>query len=167
MWYSITISNIQCFTEYLAHKSSALKLWHSHNLNQCRFVGREISKWNKIKKNLMNLNISSTPKGWVWKYRALPGTFLPRWCLAINTGPGVFSNPNQGLHFAKIHKSLSHLDVFTGMTEQMWLCNLDYFCDIQHYPFLNFNGCTVEVYKWISNFIPHFMIDVITYPCWD
>ena len=24
------------------------------------------------------------------------------------------------------------------------------------YPFLNFNGCTVEVYEWISNFIPHF-----------
>ena len=33
------------------------------------------------------------------------------------------------------------------------------------YPFLNFNGCTVEVYEWISNFIPHFIIDVITYPC--
>ena len=24
------------------------------------------------------------------------------------------------------------------------------------YPFLNFNGFTVEVEKWISNFIPHF-----------
>ena len=23
------------------------------------------------------------------------------------------------------------------------------------YPFLNFNGCTVEVYEWISNFTPH------------
>ena len=23
------------------------------------------------------------------------------------------------------------------------------------YPFLNFNGTTVEVYEWISNFIPH------------
>ena len=30
------------------------------------------------------------------------------------------------------------------------------------YPFPNFNGCTVEVWKWISNFIPHFMMDVIT-----
>ena len=27
------------------------------------------------------------------------------------------------------------------------------------YPFLNFNGCTVEVYEWISIFIPHFI-------CW-
>ena len=23
------------------------------------------------------------------------------------------------------------------------------------YPFLNFNGCIVEVYEWISNFILH------------
>ena len=25
------------------------------------------------------------------------------------------------------------------------------------YPFPNFNGATVEVWKWISNFIPHFI----------
>ena len=30
------------------------------------------------------------------------------------------------------------------------------------YPFPNFNGATVEVWEWISNFIPHFIIDVIT-----
>ena len=35
------------------------------------------------------------------------------------------------------------------------------------YPFLNFNGATVDVQEWISKFIPHFMMDVITYPCWD
>ena len=35
------------------------------------------------------------------------------------------------------------------------------------YPFLNFNGCTAEVYEWISNCIPHFIIHVITYPSWD
>ena len=35
------------------------------------------------------------------------------------------------------------------------------------YPFLNFNGSNVEVYEWISNFIPQFMMDVITYPCMD
>ena len=26
--------------------------------------------------------------------------------------------------------------------------------------------CTVEVWKWMNNFTPQFMIDVITYPCW-
>ena len=35
------------------------------------------------------------------------------------------------------------------------------------YPLLNFNGATVEVEEWISNIILHFIIDVITYPCWD
>ena len=29
------------------------------------------------------------------------------------------------------------------------------------YPFPNFNGCTVEIWEWISNFIPQFMMDVI------
>ena len=33
------------------------------------------------------------------------------------------------------------------------------------YPFLNFNGATVEVLEWISNFIPHIIMDAITYPC--
>ena len=31
------------------------------------------------------------------------------------------------------------------------------------YPFLNFNGCTVEVWEWINNLIPHFTGDVITF----
>ena len=35
------------------------------------------------------------------------------------------------------------------------------------YPFLNFNGCTVEVLEWISDFISHLTEHVITYPCWD
>ena len=29
------------------------------------------------------------------------------------------------------------------------------------YPFLNFNGATVEVWEWISNIIPHFIMDVL------
>ena len=35
------------------------------------------------------------------------------------------------------------------------------------YPFANFNICTVEVWDWISNFFPQFIMDVLTYPCWD
>ena len=35
------------------------------------------------------------------------------------------------------------------------------------YPFPNFKGATVEVWEWISNIIPDFIMDVITYPCWD
>ena len=29
------------------------------------------------------------------------------------------------------------------------------------YPFPNFNGCTVEVWELIGNFIPHFIINEI------
>ena len=35
------------------------------------------------------------------------------------------------------------------------------------YPFPNFNGGTVEVREWISNFNPHFTEYVITYAGWD
>ena len=45
------------------------------------------------------------------------------------------------------------------MTRKVW--------DEITYPFLNFNGSTVEVKEWMSNFIPHFIMDVIIYPCWD
>ena len=34
-------------------------------------------------------------------------------------------------------------------------------------PFPSFNGCTVEVWRWDSNFIPNIIMDVTTYPCWD
>ena len=34
------------------------------------------------------------------------------------------------------------------------------------YLFPNFN-ISVDVLEWISNFTPYFMVDVITYPCWD
>ena len=35
------------------------------------------------------------------------------------------------------------------------------------YSFPNFSSCMVEVWEWISNFIPLFIMDVITYPCWN
>ena len=39
-------------------------------------------------------------------------------------------------------------------------------CEITHL-FLNFNNCTSEICEWTNYFIPHFVIDVITCPCWD
>ena len=35
------------------------------------------------------------------------------------------------------------------------------------YPFPNFNRATGEVWEWISNFLPYFIMDVIILPCWD
>ena len=34
-------------------------------------------------------------------------------------------------------------------------------------PFPNFNGCAIEVCELINDFIPHFMMEKIPYPCWD
>ena len=34
-------------------------------------------------------------------------------------------------------------------------------------PFPNFNDETIEVWEWVTNFIPQFVMDVIIYPCWD
>ena len=39
--------------------------------------------------------------------------------------------------------------------------------EITYNPFANFNSYSVEVLKWISNFISHFTGNVIIYPCWD
>ena len=35
------------------------------------------------------------------------------------------------------------------------------------YTFPNFIGTAIEVWEWIINFIPHFTVHIITYPCWD
>ena len=42
-----------------------------------------------------------------------------------------------------------HYDVWGGIT----------------YPFPNFNGCTIEVWEWMINFVQHFIGNVISYPC--
>ena len=31
------------------------------------------------------------------------------------------------------------------------------------YPFLNFKGCTAEIWEWISDFTPPFILDIIIY----
>ena len=50
-----------------------------------------------------------------------------------------------------------------------WISNYIHYKmrDEIRYPFPNFNGATIEVWKWMNNFIPHFTGHVITYPCWD
>ena len=36
-----------------------------------------------------------------------------------------------------------------------------------NYLFRKVNGATVEVWEWMSIFIPHFTVHVITHPCWN
>ena len=40
-------------------------------------------------------------------------------------------------------------------------------CDEITYSFSNFKNTAVEVWEWMSNFIPHFTEYVINYTCWN
>ena len=47
-----------------------------------------------------------------------------------------------------------------------WVSNQMLSNDIT-YPFPNLSGCAVEVWEWMRNFIPHFIVGVFIFPCWD
>ena len=63
------------------------------------------------------------------------------------------------------------------LTQKLTLRNFNQACISNHmhskmgdeitYPFPNFNSCAVEVLQWVSNFIPQFIMDAITYPSCD
>ena len=60
-----------------------------------------------------------------------------------------------------------HGPLFTNMINPSMLTNympIERWNEIT-YPFPNFNDVTVEVWELISNLSPHFIMDVITYPC--
>ena len=57
------------------------------------------------------------------------------------------------------HWQLSYLQIMCNVWKALW--------DEITYPFPNFYGWTVEVGEWISNFIPHSIMDVNIYPCLD
>ena len=54
-----------------------------------------------------------------------------------------------------------------GLTFQAWI-HYDVWEEMTN-PFPNLNSTAVEVWEWISNFVPHFTeyMYMITYPCWD
>ena len=61
------------------------------------------------------------------------------------------------------------VDVLIKLTSILvWISNDIHYkvWDEVTYPFPNSNGFTVEVWEWISHFIAHSILNVITYPCW-
>ena len=74
---------------------------------------------------------------------------IPRSISYLNLGPFHY----EGLILIPTYISITCLVVLDEIT----------------FPFPNFNGATVEVWEWISNFIQHFVMGVIVinYPCWD
>ena len=81
---------------------------------------------------------------------------------------GIMANSRLSLFASTYHKLINICwDPFHwhGLTSiPAWISNHipSKMWDEIRYPFQNFNGCTVEVWKWISNFTPPFIMDVIT-----
>ena len=81
--------------------------------------------------------------------------------------PGIYLHPLSQMAW---YGNTFRITIGEGLTLiAAWISNYTHYnvWDEITYPFLNFNGATVEVYQWISNFILQFIMDVITYPCWD
>ena len=74
-------------------------------------------------------------------------------------------------YFGKCHQRSLLLTWINFNHSMSWISNYIHHkvWDEFTYPLSNFNGAAVEVWEWISNFIPHFLGHVITctYPCWD
>ena len=50
-----------------------------------------------------------------------------------------------------------------------WVSNNNHYKEYYKiiYPSLHLNGGAAEFWEWKNTFIPYFIMDVITYPCWD
>ena len=82
----------------------------------------------------------------------------------------VYSGPDQGKH-----QSSASLGFLRGIHRDRWIPRIKgqlrgkawrAWGEIM-YPFLNFNGCTLEVFQVINDFILHLTISVSTYLCCD
>ena len=83
----------------------------------------------------------------------------------------IATHKDMGIWFIWITSSSVHLH---GLTSTLaWVSNCipncihDKVWDEITYPFPNFIGAAVEVWKWINNFTPHFTWQVIIYPWSD
>ena len=71
-----------------------------------------------------------------------------------------------------VNSKIEHSDCYLGLLLTLipaWLRNYIHYkvWDENIYPFANFNSAAVEVWEWMSNFIPHFAGHMFTYPDWD
>ena len=66
--------------------------------------------------------------------------------------------------------SIVMLSSFTPCSNEYWILTMITMCVVicitrLKKQFLDFNGCTIEVWEWISSFILHNIMDVIIYLC--
>ena len=116
--------------------------------------------------NLTNWRWNSSNAVWEARLRYGIGRALNSGAMFIQHARNLWAD----LRFSRAVAESGYACLIANMyiTDNVTLCGTP--CrmwDEISYPFLNFNGCTVEVLEWICNFIPWFIKDVITYHCWD
>ena len=97
---------------------------------------------------------------------------VSQWLLTFNLCISVTWPLTCAFHIPCTHTP-EIIDMHRGVCDKTlipaWIINytLSKVWDEITYPFLNFNGTTIEVKEWISNSIPHIILGEIAYPCWD
>ena len=84
------------------------------------------------------------------------GSYWPR----VSTGSGDEWVPtSRDCFFANMDYPLIPAWINNHIHYEVWAENI--------YPFSNFNSTGIEIWEWISNFVPQSTEHVIIYPCWD
>ena len=83
------------------------------------------------------------------------------WCIVMYPGSPGYSRGKQGNY------NLGPLLLrWISFNPSEWISNYTHY-KVWDEIIYHFQTSMVEVWKWISNFIPHFTEHMITYPCWD
>ena len=101
----------------------------------------------------------------IWVRSRNYGCFVTWFCYQLIAKPGnktaAVSWPDPNVHHQAsmiyIEDYIYGTNVYRYYSSHLYL--------LTFIPKLQFS--TVEVWEWINYFMPHFAMDVITYPCWD
>ena len=109
-----------------------------------------------------------------------PGHSGPSWCTCGNCREMPTANericcrlkPQQCVSRRAVSKQLyeqlraNHILLYLLTSNPAWRRNYTHYELWDETTYL-FTTAMVAVWEWISNFLPHLIMDVITYPCWN
>ena len=103
-------------------------------------------------------------KDYIWRYED-PHEWYNKWYCTFNSGKYIF-----GKKLMKFNRPMALLPAWLNFNPSMSkVSNHIHYTAWEEItcPFPNLNGCTVQFWHWISDFIPHFTGHMITCPCWN
>ena len=89
----------------------------------------------------------------------VPSSLCPSHIITTNSETNSRASMGHTIYHGSMLRTIIHAWISNHIHYNAW--------DEMTHPFPNFNGTTVEVWEWISNFIPHFTGHEICYLCWD